>query len=69
MTDETKIKIFLESEATTQKSIGSPEPAQLWIRSNLKNQLTNKIKAFVITPTFYTANNIKFCKSNRRANR
>ena len=35
MTDETKIKIFLESETTTPNSIGSPEPAQLWIRCNL----------------------------------
>ena len=58
MTDEIKIKIFLESETTTPNSIGSPEPAQLWIRCNLKNQLTNKIEAFVITPTFNTDNNI-----------
>ena len=58
MTDETRIKLYLDSATKTPNIIGDLKPAELWIRCNIKNQKTQKVQAFVTTPT-YNADNEK----------
>ena len=56
MTDETKIRVFHQSETKVPNSIGIQERATIYIRCNLKDKEISDFDVYIDTPT-YNANN------------
>ena len=57
MTDETKLRAYLDSSTTTANSIGIQEEATIWIRCSLKDNLIKSFDAYIDTPSYNADNN------------
>jgi len=57
MTDETKLRAYLDSSTTTANSIGIQEEATIWIRCSLKDNLMKSFDAYIDTPNYNADNN------------